>query len=129
MFAWLVFLLWHEILHVSLYHLIEHLIISLVIYSFGMFIIMILERSDESPKYHRNTEIPLFLGYLIQISDKYARSICLFCVTLTQYAFILTFSVSLKHHVRKINMPMTFVVKNICIGKHARVHGNTRCTS
>ena len=44
MFAWLVFLLWHEILHVSLYHLIEHLIIFLVIYSFGMFIIMILEQ-------------------------------------------------------------------------------------
>ena len=26
--------------------------------------------------------------------------------------------VSLKHHGRKIKMPMTFVVKNICIGKH-----------
>ena len=28
------------------------------------------KRSDESPKYHRNTEIPLFLGYLIQFSGK-----------------------------------------------------------
>ena len=32
-----------------------------------------VRRITEIPKYHRNTEIPLFLGYLIQISDKYAR--------------------------------------------------------
>ena len=31
-----------------------------------------VRRITEIPKYHRNTEIPLFLGYLIQISDKYA---------------------------------------------------------
>ena len=37
---------------------------------------------------------------------------------------------SLKHHDRKINMPTTFIVKkNLCIRKHARVHGNTCCTS
>ena len=50
-----------------------------------------------------------------------------FCVLLTQYAFLLTIMVSLKHRDRKLNMPTTFVVKNICIGKHARVHGNTSC--
>ena len=30
--------------------------------------------------------------------------------------------VSLEYHKTKTNMPITFVVKNICIGKHARVH-------
>ena len=45
----------------------------------------------------RITEIPLFLGYLIQISDKCTIHLSFF-VLLTQYAFKLTFIVSLKHH-------------------------------
>ena len=31
--------------------------------------------------------------------------------------------VSLEYHDRKTNMSIMFVIKNICIGKHAYVHG------
>ena len=44
-----------------------------------------------------------------------------FRVTLTQYAFILTFMVSLKHCDRKINVPMTFAVKKIYASENAHV--------
>ena len=60
--------------------------------------------------YWNTTEIPPFLGFLIQISDKCTIHLSFF-VLLTQYVFILTFIVSLKHHDRKINMPTTFVEK------------------
>ena len=52
---------------------------------------VVLFRSDKSPKH----EIPLFLGDLIQISDKCTIDLSFYSVTLTQYAFILTFMVSL----------------------------------
>ena len=66
------------------------------------------------------TKIPLFLGYLIQISDKCTIYLSFF-VLLTQYAFILTFIISLKHHDRKINMLTTFVVKKIYASENTHV--------
>ena len=65
-------------------------------------------RNTEIPPKHRNTPISwLFNSVFWQMHDRFV----FFRVTLTQYAFIFMFIVSLKLQDRKINMPMTFVGK------------------